>query len=198
MKVRMSHPLNYLALDLGAESGRAILGRYDGETLSLTEVHRFANGPVRLPNRDGRHSLHWDVLHLWGEIQRGIGLACQVGPLAGIGLDAWGVDFGLLDRQGRFIGNPYHYRDGRTDGMLDEAFRRVPRERIFAQTGIQFMQINTLYQLLAMVVDASPALQSAVTFLTMPDLFNYWLTGRACNEWTIASTSQCLNTATRA
>jgi sugar (pentulose or hexulose) kinase len=194
----MSHPLNYLALDLGAESGRAILGRYDGETLSLTEVHRFANGPVRLPNRDGRHSLHWDVLHLWGEIQRGIGLAGQIGPLAGIGLDAWGVDFGLLDRQGRLIGNPYHYRDGRTDGMLDEAFRRVPRERIFAQTGIQFMQINTLYQLLAMVVDASPALQSAVTFLTMPDLFNYWLTGRAACEFSNATTTQCYDPLRRA
>ncbi len=187
----VSKTLNYLALDLGAESGRAILGRYDGESLSLTEVHRFPNGPVRLPGRGGRHSLHWDVPRLWGEIQRAIALAGQFGTLAGIGLDTWGVDFGLLDRQGRLIGNPYHYRDDRTDGMLEEAFKRVPREQIFAQTGIQFMQINTLYQLLAMVVDESPALQNAATFLTMPDLFNYWLTGRTACEFSNATTTQC-------
>lgn len=184
----MSDQLEFLAFDLGAESGRAVLGRFDGESLRLSEVHRFPNGPVRLP--DG---LHWDVLRLWTEIKRGLTLAVQEheAKLAGIGLDTWGVDFALLDRDGALISNPYHYRDSRTDGMLEEAFRRVPREEIFAQTGIQFMQINSLYQLLAMVVGRSPALGIAETFLTMPDLFNYWLTGRKVCEFSIATTTQC-------
>lgn len=184
----MSNQLEFLALDLGAESGRAVLGQFDGERLRLSEVHRFPNGPVRLP--DG---LHWDVLRLWTEIKRGLALAVQEhgADLAGVGLDTWGVDFGLLDRDGALISNPYHYRDSRTDGMLDEAFRRVPRQEIFEQTGIQFMQLNSLYQLLAMVVGRSPALDIAETFLTMPDLFNYWLTGRKVCEFSIATTTQC-------
>jgi len=153
-----------------------MLGQFDGEQLRLSEVHRFPNGPVRLP--DG---LHWDVLRLWTEIKHGLGLAVQKHgtDLVSIGLDTWGVDFGLLDRDGGLISNPYHYRDSRTDGMLDEAFRRVPREQVFEHTGIQFMQINSLYQLLSMVIDRSPALGIAESFLTMPDLFNYWLTGPA-------------------
>jgi rhamnulokinase len=184
----MSHSLNFLAFDLGAESGRAMLGRFDGERLRLSEVHRFVNGPVRLP--DG---LHWDVLRLWTEIKRGLALAVREHgvDLAGVGLDTWGVDFSLLDRDGALVSNPYHYRDSRTDGMLEEAFRRVPRTRIFEQTGIQFMQINSLYQLLSMVVGRSPALDVAATFLTMPDLFNYWLTGRTCCEFSNATTTQC-------
>jgi rhamnulokinase len=184
----MSNQLEFLALDLGAESGRAVLGQFDGERLRLSEVQRFPNGPVRLP--DG---LHWDVLRLWTEIKRGLALAVQEhgADLAGVGLDTWGVDFGLLDRDGALVSNPYHYRDSRTDGMLDEAFRRVPRQEIFEQTGIQFMQLNSLYQLLAMVVGRSPALDIAETFLTMPDLFNYWLTGRKVCEFSIATTTQC-------
>lgn len=186
----MSHPCGFLALDLGAESGRAILGQFDGKQLSLMELHRFPNGPVRLP--DG---LHWDVLRLWSEIETGLGLAVQKQgtTLSGVGLDTWGVDFALLDRDGALIGNPYHYRDSRTDGMLEEAFRRVPREEIFAQTGIQFLQLNSLYQLLSMVVRQSPALGIAATFLTMPDLFNYWLSGRRVCEFSIATTTQCYN-----
>jgi len=187
----MTKTLNYLALDLGAESGRAILGRFDGKRLSLAEVHRFPNGPVRVPDRSGRCSLHWDVLRLWSEVKQGIVLAAREAELSGIGLDTWGVDFALLDKQGRLVGNPYHYRDSRTDGMLEEAFRRVPKEQIFEQTGIQFMQINTLYQLLSMVVNQSPALEVAETFLTMPDLFNYWLAGRVACEFSIATTTQC-------
>lgn len=184
----MSRQLSFLALDLGAESGRAMLGQFDGERLRLSELHRFSNAPVRLP--DG---LHWDVLRLWTEIKRGLALAAQEhgADLAGVGLDTWGVDFGLLDRDGALISNPYHYRDSRTDGMLDEAFRRVPRAEIFQQTGVQFMQVNSLYQLLAMVVGRSPALEIAETFLTMPDLFNYWLTGRKVCEFSIATTTQC-------
>jgi rhamnulokinase len=184
----MAHSLNFLAIDLGAESGRAMLGRFDGHRLELSEMHRFVNGPVRLS--DG---LHWDVLRLWTEIKRGLAQAIreQGIDLAGIGLDTWGVDFALLDAQGALVSNPHHYRDGRTDGMLEEAFRRVPRAEIFEHTGIQFMQINSLYQLLSMVVGGSPALKIAETFLTMPDLFNYWLTGRTCCEFSIATTTQC-------
>jgi rhamnulokinase len=179
----------FLALDLGAESGRATLGQFDGERIQLSEVHRFPNGPVCLP--DG---LHWDVLRLWTEIKHGIALAVrgQRSP-ASLGIDTWGVDFGLLHRNGALLGNPYHYRDSRTDGMLDEAFRRVPRAEIFAQTGIQFLPINSLYQLLAMVVRRSPQIDIAHTFLTMPDLFNHWLTGQAACEFSNATTTQCYN-----
>ncbi len=184
----MSHQCNFLALDLGAESGRAMLGQFDGERLQLSEIHRFPNGPVPLP--DG---LHWDVLRLWTEIKRGLALTAQQcgGDLSGIGLDTWGVDFGLLDRDGALVSNPYHYRDDRTDGMVEQACRRVGREEIFEQTGIQFIQLNSLYQLLSMVVSDSPALDIAETFLTMPDLFNYWLTGRQVCEFSNATTTQC-------
>jgi rhamnulokinase len=178
----------FLAIDLGAESGRAMLGTLDEEHLTLEEVHRFANGPVRLP--DG---IHWDVLRLWSEIKTGIALAARKsgGRLASIGLDTWGVDFGLLDRGGSLLGNPYHYRDSRTAGILDELFRRMPREAIFETTGIQFMPINTICQMLSMVIARSPVLDAAQTFLAMPDLFNYWMCGRAACEQTIATTTQC-------
>jgi rhamnulokinase len=183
----MSRVQSFLALDLGAESGRAMVGRFDGERLQITEAHRFPNVPVRLP--DG---LHWDILRLWREVQRGIARAVgeHAGELASVCIDTWAVDFGLLDRDGALIGNPYHYRDGRTDGMIDEAFRRVPRGEIFERTGIQFLQINSLYQLLAMVVGRSPALEIAETFLTIPDLLNYWLTGQTACEFTNATTTQ--------
>jgi rhamnulokinase len=181
-------PHNFLAIDLGAESGRAILATLDGQQLSLTDIHRFPNGPVRLP--DG---LHWDILRLWSEIKTALHIATHKHnvQLAGIGIDTWGVDYGLLDRSGALIGNPYHYRDSRTDGMVEESFKRLPRERIFDLTGIQFMQLNTLYQLFSQVVQQSPALQIAETFLTTPDLLNYWLTGRKACEFTMATTTQC-------
>ena len=187
----MSH--NYLALDLGAESGRAIVGSLADGKLSLAEAHRFPNGPVRLP--DG---LHWDVLRLWSEIKTGIASAVKNGTkLEGIGLDTWGVDFALLDKNGALLSNPFHYRDERTDGMLEEAFKRVPRAEIFASTGIQFIQINTLYQLLSMSLQKSPLLDMAQTFITIPDLFNYWLSGTVTNEFTHATTTQCLDPRTR-
>jgi rhamnulokinase len=181
-------PHNFLAIDLGAESGRAILATLANGQLSLTEVHRFPNNPVRLP--DG---LHWDILRLWSEIITAINIAVHKhnAQLAGIGIDTWGVDYGLLDQSGALIGDPYHYRDSRTDGLMEEAFKRLPRERIFDLTGIQFMQLNTLYQLFAQVVQQSPALQIAATFLTMPDLFNYLLSGRKACEFTLATTTQC-------
>ena len=200
----MSHARNYLAVDLGAESGRVILGQYDGRRLELSEVHRFPNGAVRLPARavgrsessaTGKISLFWDILRLWDYVKEGFTLSVnQCGKdLSSVGIDAWGVDFGLLDRNGALLSNPSHYRDNRTDGMLEEAFSRVPRVDIFQRTGIQFMQLNSLYQLLSMVVEQSPAIQLAETFLTIPDLFNYWLTGRAVCEFTNATTTQCYN-----
>lgn len=185
----MPESRTYLAIDLGAESGRAILGTLAGEQLTLSEVHRFGNGPVRLPG-----ALHWDVLRLWSEIKEGIGRAAHgTQPPVSMGVDAWGVDFALLDRNGALLSNPYHYRDSRTDGMLDEAFKRMPREQIFDYTGIQFMPINTLYQLLSMVVTKSPVLEAADRLLTIPDLFNYWLTGRQAAEFSNATTTQCFD-----
>lgn len=185
----MTEVRNYLAIDLGAESGRTMLGTLTDAKLTLTETHRFPNRPVRLP--DG---IHWDVLRLWAEIKAGIAATVKSGAgLSSLGLDTWGVDFALLDRNDALLGNPFHYRDTRTDGMLDEAFRHMPRGDIFASTGIQFMQINTLYQLLAMVQASSPLLDIAQTLVTIPDLFNYWLSGEIANEFTNATTTQCLN-----
>lgn len=167
-----------------------MIGRFDGERLALEELHRFTNGPVQVHG-----TLYWDTLRMFSEVKAGLAQAVQAAGagLVSLGLDTWGVDYALLDEQGTLIGNPYHYRDSRTDGMVEEAFRRVPREEIFEQTGIQFMQINTLYQLLSMVVQESPQIEIADTLLMTPDLFNYWLTGREVSERTIASTSQCLN-----
>lgn len=185
---------NYLAVDLGAESGRTILGSLDGDRLTLNETYRFSNEPVRI--NDG---IHWDVLRLWGEIKAGIAATVKSGTAVdGIGLDTWGVDFALLDRNHSLLSNPFHYRDVRTDGMLEEAFRRMPRAEIFSNTGIQFMQINTLYQLLAMSVQKSPLFDTAKSFVTIPDLFNYWLSGEITNEFTNATTTQCLDPRTRA
>jgi len=189
----MTTPHKYLALDLGAESGRAIVGSLAGDKISLAETHRFPNAPVRI--NDG---IHWDVLRLWNEIKVGIAAAVKSGAkLEGIGLDTWGVDFALLDKNGSLLSNPFHYRDARTDGMVEEAFKRVSRAEIFASTGIQFMQINTLYQLLAMSMQESPLLDAAKTFLTVPDLFNYFLSGEITNEFTHATTTQCLDPRTR-
>jgi len=177
--------MNFLAFDLGASSGRALLGSIDDNHLDIIELHRFLNDPVQLPS-----GLHWNILGLWTEIKKGLSAAASFHPVS-MGLDAWGVDFGLLDRDDVLIGNPYHYRDRRTEGMMAEVFKRVPREQIYAQTGIQFLELNTLYQLYAMALSQSPALDIAETLLLMPDLLNFWLTGRKVSEFTIATTSQC-------
>ena len=184
----MTNKHNYLALDLGAESGRAIVGTLADGKLAITETHRFVNTPVMMP--DG---IHWDVQNLWSELKSGISASVLkfAGTLEGIGVDAWGVDFGLLDEDDTLLATPFHYRDNRTDGMMDEAFRRMPRETIFEHTGVQFMQINTLYQLLAMVTSQSPLLDKARRLVTIPDLFNYWLCGQITNEFTEATTTQC-------
>ena len=180
--------MNCLAIDLGAGSGRAMVGQFDGSRVQLSEVHRFPNGGVRLP--DG---LHWDALRLWSSIRQGIQAASQFSPhkLSSLGLDTWGLDFALLDKNDALLGNPYHYRDNRTDGMLEEAFRRVPKEEIYEKTGIQLIQLNSLYQLLSMVIEDSPQLDAAETYLMMPDLFNFWLTGEKVSEFSEATTSQC-------
>ena len=176
-----------IAFDLGAESGRAILGQLDGRQLELTELHRFANGPVQVFDR-----LYWDPLRLFGELKAGLqAFSARYGrQLDGLGMDTWGVDFALLGRDGTLLENPRHYRDPRTDGMMERAFERVPREEVFERTGAQFMKLNTLYQLLAMRVQESPILDVATDFLMMPDLFNYLFTGERVSEFTDATTTQ--------
>ncbi|MHB0857300.1 MAG: rhamnulokinase [Anaerolineae bacterium] len=183
----MAHTSNYLAFDLGAESGRAIVGRFDGGKLELSTIHRFANGPVQVFG-----SLYWDVLRLFGELCQGLSLYRREHgtDLDGIGLDTWGVDFALLDRKGELIGNPRHYRDARTEGMLDAALQIVSRREIFEQSGIQFMVINSLYQLLAMQRGGDPALEQAEALLMIPDLLNYWFTGVKVCEFSDATTTQ--------
>ncbi|MBA3944058.1 MAG: rhamnulokinase [Herpetosiphonaceae bacterium] len=183
----MSHKTSFLAIDLGASSGRVIVGRWDGVRFELRELHRFANGPVQL-----RGHLHWDLLRLWQEIKTGLGqYPTQYDePLAGIGIDTWAVDFGLLDSSGALLGNPYHYRDRRTEGLPEQVDLRVSPRRLFAQTGIQRMPINTLYQLVSMRHQHDPQLDVAATLLLIPDLFHYWLSGRQVAEYTNATTTQ--------
>lgn len=180
--------IRMVAVDVGAESGRVILGSLEDGLLSIREAHRFPNVPVQVQG-----TLHWDILRLFHGIKEGIARAVRIagGPIVSIGVDTWGVDFALLDRQGRLIGNPVHYRDRRTEGMMEEVFRRVPPEEIYARTGIQFMPINTLYQLFSMVFRGDPQMEIARTFLTIPDLFHYWLSGVAVCEFTNATTTQC-------
>jgi rhamnulokinase len=179
-----------IAVDFGAESGRVMAVHFDGEEMRLEELHRFPNTAVTINN-----TIHWDFLRLWNDIQTGIEKGKALHP-ASIGVDTWGVDFGLLDREGKLIGNPVHYRDGRTANMMPLAFSKVPQAEIFAQTGIQFMPINTLYQLLSLVESQSPQLQIAETFLTAPDLLNYWLTGIKVCEFSNATTTQLFNPTT--
>lgn len=180
----------YLAIDLGASSGRAILGIYNGGTLKLQEVHRFENGPTEM--QDG---LHWDTDHIMSEIKRGIRVAFDRsrGRLQSMGVDTWGVDYGLLDAAGRLVHPPFNYRDSRTDGVPEKVYDILPQDRIFARTGLQFMQINTLYQLMADAWSDDSPLDRADCMLMMADLFNYMLTGRKVSEKTLASTSQCFN-----
>jgi rhamnulokinase len=177
----------YLAIDMGASSGRHLAGLFNGQALRLEEVYRFENGPVEA---DGH--LYWDLLAQWTHVRQGLRAAgTPFGrQIASVGVDTWGVDFGLLAADGELLGNPYHYRDARTNEILDRAFAIVPREEIFRHTGLQFMQFNTLYQLLAMKLAGAPLLDTAATFLMIPDLFHWLLTGVKCNEMTEASTSQ--------
>lgn len=165
------------AVDLGASSGRVMLGRVGPGELELTEVHRFANGPVRL-----RDTLHWDILGLYRETLAGL---TSAGPLDGIGIDSWAVDYGLLDRAGNLLGNPVHYRDARTEGIAERVLRTIPADELYAITGLQQLPFNTIYQLAA-----EPLLEQAETLLLIPDLLGYWLTGQVGAERTNASTTQ--------
>ncbi|MDK3160583.1 rhamnulokinase family protein [Kamptonema cortianum] len=175
-----------IAVDLGADSGRVMKVRFDGERFHQEDVHRFPNIPV---NAGG--TLYWDVLRLWHEIAFGIEKASS--GARSIGVDAWGVDFALLDRQGRLVANPVHYRDQRTEGMAEWVYQRIPKRELFERTGLQFMILNTVYQLASLVRDQSPWLESAHSYLAFPDLINYWLTGEKACEYTHATTTQVYN-----
>ncbi len=177
-----------LAFDFGASSGRAIIGCFDGEKITLEEVHRFSNDPVSVGG-----TVYWDVLRLFHVIKQGIIKARMAGGFDSIGIDTWGVDFGLIDSEGKLMENPIHYRDARTVGMVDEAFKTMPREKIYGITGIQFMELNTLFQLISLKKNRPWMLERADKMLFMPDLFAYMLTGKMCAEYSIASTSQIID-----
>ncbi len=183
-------PSSLLAIDLGAESGRAMIGKINDSQITLEEVHRFPNAPVRI---DGH--LYWDILRIYSDILIGLQQAVTKcgGTLDGMAIDTWGVDFGLLDRKDQLIGNPFHYRDPRTDGMVEIACQLAGRSTIYKTTGIQFMQLNSLYQLLSMVMNDDLALRNAHSFLNIPDLLNFWLSGHKSSEFTIATTTQCFD-----
>ncbi|WP_432647681.1 rhamnulokinase [Mitsuokella sp.] len=181
----MAEVKRVLAFDFGASSGRAVVGTFDGCTIHMEEVHRFSNDPVMV-----RHTMYWDVLRLFHEIKQGLSKAYRTGPVASIGIDTWGVDFGLLDKRGYLLENPVHYRDSRTNDMLGEAAKLIDSKELYDITGNQIMSINTLFQLLSLAKQRPEVLEHADTLLFMPDLFNYMLCGVKAAEYTIASTSQ--------
>ncbi len=183
----MMRAAHFVAADLGASGGRIMLGQWDGRAFSVKELHRFPNGGVRTGD-----SLYWNILGLWSQIQVGLEKyhVRFPQPPEGIAVDAWGVDFGLLDRAGHLIGNPYHYRDARTNGMPERLFEQIPEPEWFAETGVQTMPINTLFQLYSMVRAQDPALVCAETLLMIPDLCSYFLCGEKTVEWSEATTTQ--------
>jgi rhamnulokinase len=189
----MAEVKTYIAVDLGAESGRVMLGSVSADKLTLEEIHRFGNGPV-----EENGTLRWDFEGLLSEIKTGIGKAAKQasGDIAGIGVDSWGVDFGLLDSDGKLIEKPYHYRDSRTNEMLDKAFKLMSKRDIYESTGIQFMQLNSLYQVLAMRLSNYEALSKTKQLIFIGDLFSYFLCGKAFGEYSLASTSQMMDMTT--
>jgi rhamnulokinase len=186
----MAQVKKYIAVDLGAESGRIMLGSVSTDKVVLEEIHRFGNGPIK---ENG--SLRWDFNKLLSEIKTGIGKAAKTAgaQVWGIGIDSWGVDFGLLDADGELIENPYHYRDSQTNGMTKKAFKLMSKRDIYENTGLQFMQLNSLYQLLAMRLNNSVALAKATNLVFIADLFSYFLCGRIFAEYSLASTSQFMD-----
>jgi rhamnulokinase len=181
----------FLAFDFGAESGRAILAHLHSGVLTTQEIHRFKNEPVEYGG-----SLHWDVARLWWEVRKALSSLEEM-QLSGIGVDTWGVDYALLGEKGELLQNPYHYRDSRTANRMEEVFRKATREEIYTATGIQFMPINTLYQLFAATQETPSLLKAAQKFLTIPDLFHFWLTGNTVCEYTNATTTQLVNPRSR-
>lgn len=176
----------YLAIDMGASGGRHVLGHFDGKKIELEEIYRFDNGPVDLAG-----TLYWDLPGLFSHVKNGLRVAgTKSGNIGSLGVDTWGVDFALLSRGDRFLDNPVCYRDPRTDGIMEKAFELVPRKTIFGHSGLQFMQFNTLYQLLAMQWGHDSRLDMANSFLMMPDLFHWLLSGVKSNEFTNATTTQ--------
>jgi rhamnulokinase len=186
------HGKAYLAFDFGAQSGRAVLAHLQSGILTTEEVHRFHNEPVEYAG-----SLHWDIPRLWFEVRKALAQLGDV-ELAGIGVDAWGVDYALLGERGELLQNPYHYRDRRTEGVMEEVLGKISKQEIYQTTGIQFMPINTLYQLFAARHQTPKLLDSAKHLLTIPDLFNYWLTGNVACEFTNATTTQMVDAQKRA
>lgn len=176
----------FIAIDIGAETGRVIVG--DASKMEI--VYRFPNNLVRV-----KDSIFWDILGIFNEIKKGLKKAFKKYPehIVSIGIDTWGVDYVLLDSDGDLLGNSYHYRDKRTDNIMEEVFRIIPKKEIFSETGIQFMQLNTIYQLYSFAKKKSQILENARYFLTIPDLLNYWLTGIIKNEYSITTTTQLYN-----
>src|SRR3972149_8844503 len=186
----MAEVKKYIAVDLGAESGRAMLGSVSDKKLTLEEIYRFNNGPIK-----ENETLRWDFNKLLCEVKEGISKAVKAAKtqVHGIGIDSWGVDFGLIDNDGKLVENPYHYRDIRTNGMMEKAFELMDKRKIYENTGVQFMQLNTVYQLLAMRLSNSVALAKAKNLILIADLFSYYLCGKVFAEYTLASTTQFMN-----
>ena len=182
-----------LAFDFGASSGRAMLAEFDGKDITMNEIHRFSNDPVKLQG-----TFYWDILRLMHEIKQGIVKAVNAGGFDAIGIDTWGVDFGLLDKEGKLLGNPLHYRDENTMGIIEEADKVVPKAEIYERTGIQFARYNSLFQLYSLATKRPDILERAEKMLFIPDLMAYFLTGEMKAEFTIASTSQMLDAKTQA
>ena len=187
-------PAKFLAVDLGAESGRAFVATLDGERIALEEVHRFPNTPVEISGH-----LHWDVPELFQQLKMALKLTAEKGhgDIVSIGVNTWGVDFGLVRKSDGSIDLPFTYRDSRTNGMMQKVFSKIPRHEIYARTGIQMMQINSIFQLYSAIEERESCLRDFESLLFMPDIFNYFLTGRQVSEYTIASTSQLLNAGSR-
>ena len=189
-ELAMAEAKKYIAVDLGAESGRVMLGSVSADKLALEEIHRFNNGPI-----EESGTLRWDFNKLLSEVKTGISKAVKKtgSGVSGIGVDSWGVDFGLLDADGILIEKPYHYRDKRTNGMLEKAFEIMGKREIYESTGIQFMQLNSLFQVLAMRLENSDALLKTKKLIFIGDLFSYYLCGEAFGEYSLASTSQMMD-----
>jgi rhamnulokinase len=177
------------AVDLGAQSGRVAVGKLDGERLTVSEVHRFPNVPVRL-----RETLHWDILRIYQDVLDGLRAAARaVGRVDTVAVDSWAVDFGVLDRSGRLLQNPVHYRDARRSRVMDAVLAEIPARELYERTGIQLLPINTVFELAAMAAEHDPVLAAADTILLIPDLVNHWLCGSRTSEFTNATTTQCFD-----